>query len=144
MQDRNGAVSREGAVMSRHVIVKPLVLAAVVGARAFAVPTASALPDVATPDPSPTRAVTHRAIESIDLRSADAKDAAVNPSIRSYGTPTIIEVASPVPPPSSAFDWGDAGIGAGGTLAVIAIAVGGTVLVTRRRAARAGVLPAAH
>ena len=127
--------------MSRHV--KPLVLAGVVGACAFAVPTASALPDVATPDPSAARAVTHHAIESTDLRS-DAKDAAVSPSLRSYGTPTIIEVASPAPPSSSAFDWGDAGIGAGGTLAVIAIAVGGTVLVTRRRSARAGVSPAAH
>jgi hypothetical protein len=130
--------------MSRHVIVKPLVLAGVVGACAFAVPTASALPDVATPDPSAARAVTHRAIESTDFRSADAQDAAVNPSLPSYRTPTIIEVASPTPPSSSAFDWGDAGIGAGGTLAVSAIAVGGTVLVTRRRSARARVSPAAH
>jgi hypothetical protein len=130
--------------MSRQVIVKPLVLAGVVGACAFAVPTASALQDVATPDPSAARAVTHHVIESTDLRSADAKDAAVNPSLQSYGTPTVIEVASPAPPSSSAFDWGDAGIGAGGTLAVIAIAVGGTVLVTRRRSARAGVSPAAH
>ena len=130
--------------MGRHVIVKPLVFAAVVGACAFAVPTASALPDVATLDPSATRAATPQEIDSTDLRSADAKDAAVSPSLRSYGTPTIIEVASPAPPSSSSFDWGDAGIGAGGTLAVIAIAVGGTVLVTRRRAARAGVLPAAH
>ena len=130
--------------MSRHVIVKPLVVAGVVGACAVAVPSASALQDVATPDPAASRAVTHHAIESIDLRSADARDAAVNPSLQSYGTPTIVEVASPTPPSSSAFDWGDAGIGAGGTLAVIAIAVGGTVLVTRRRSARAGVSPAAH
>jgi hypothetical protein len=80
--------------MSRHVIVKPLVLAGVVGACAFAVPTASALQGVATPDPS-----------------ADAKDPAVNPSFQSYRTPTIVEVASPTPAPSSAFDgrrrdWG--------------------------------------
>ena len=129
--------------MSRHVIVKPLVLAAVMGACAFAVPTASALQDVATPDPSAAGAVTHHAIESTDLRSADAKDAAVNQSLQAYRTPTIIEVASPTPS-SSAFDWGDAGIGAGGTLAVIAIAVGGTVLVTRRRSARARDSPVAH
>jgi hypothetical protein len=131
--------------MSRHVNVKPLVVAGVVGACAFAVPTASALQDVGTPDPSAARA-THRAIGSTDFRSADAKDAAVNPSLQSYRTPTIIEVASPAPASSSAFDWGDAGIGAGGTLAVIAIAiaVGGTVLVTRRRSARARVSPAAH
>jgi len=131
--------------MSRHVNVKPFIVAGVVGACAFAVPTASALQDAATPDPSAARA-THRAIGSTDFRSADAKDAAVNPSLQSYRTPTIIELASPAPPSSSAFEWGDAGIGAGGTLAVIAIAiaVGGTVLVTRRRSARARVSPAAH
>jgi hypothetical protein len=130
--------------MSRHVIVKPLAIAAVMGACAFAVPTASALQDVASPDAQVARPVTQNPIESTDLRSADAQDAAANPSLRSYRTPTIIEVASPTPPAPSGFDWGDAGIGAGGTLAVIAIAVGGTVLVTRRRSARAGVSPATH
>jgi len=130
--------------MSRYVIVKPLVVAAVVGACAFAVPTASALQDFASPDARDVRPVTQNPIESTDLRSADAQDAAANPSRRSYPTPTIIEVASPAAPSSSGFDWGDAGIGAAGTLAVIAIAAGGTVLVTRRRSARAGVSPAAH
>ena len=130
--------------MCRHVIVKPLVLAAVVGACAFAVPTASALQDLASPDARDARPVTDNPIESTDLRSADARDAATNPSLRSYRTPTIIEVAAPAPPSPSGFDWGDAGIGAGGTLAVIAIAVGGTVLVTRRRSTRAGVSPVAH
>jgi hypothetical protein len=130
--------------MSRYVIVKPLVIAAVVGACAFAVPTASALQDLVSPDARDARPVTHKPIESTDLRSADAQDAAANPRLRSYRTPTIIEVASPTAPSSSGFDWGDAGIGAAGTLAVIAIAAGGTVLVIRRRSARAGVSPAAH
>jgi hypothetical protein len=130
--------------MSRYVIVKPLVIAAVVGACAFAVPTASALQDLVSPDARDAGPVTHNPIESTDLRSADAQDAAANPRLRSYRTPTIIEVTSPTAPSSSGFDWGDAGIGAAGTLAVIAIAAGGTVLVIRRRSARAGVSPAAH
>jgi hypothetical protein len=130
--------------MSRYVIVKPLVVAAVVGACAFAVPTASALQDLVSPDARDARPVTQTPIESTDLRSADAQDAAANPRLRSYRTPTIIEVASPTAPSSSEFDWGDAGIGAAGMLAVIAIAAGGTVLVTRRRSARAGVSPAAR
>lgn len=130
--------------MSRHVIVKPLAIAAVMGASAFAVPTASALQDLASPDAQDARPVTDNPIESTDLRSADAQDAAANPSLRSYRTPTIIEVESPTAPTSSGFDWGDAGIGAGGTLAVIAITVGGTVLVTRRRSARTGVSHATH
>ena len=129
--------------MSRYVMVKPLVVAAVVGACAFAVPTASAQ-DLVSPDARDARPVTHNPIDSTDLRSADAQDAAANPTLRSYRTPTIIEVASPTVPSSSGFDWGDAGIGAAGTLAVIAIAAGSIVLVTRRRAARAGVSPAAH
>src|SRR3954454_22103704 len=107
--------------MSRHFIVKPLVLAGVVGACAFAVPTASALQDVATPDPSAAFAVTHQAIESTDLRSADGKDAAVNPSLQAYRTPTITEVPSPTPS-SSALGRGYPEGGAGRTLAVIAIA----------------------
>ena len=130
--------------MSRHVILNPLAIAAVVGTCAFAVPTASALQDLASPDARDARPVTNNPIESTDLRSADARDAAINPSRRSYRTPTIIEVAAVTPPSSGGFDWGDAGIGAGGTLAVIAIAVGGTVLVARRRSTRTGVSPAAH
>ena len=130
--------------MNRHIIVKPLAIAAVVGACAFAVPTASALQDLASPDAQDQRPVTQNPIESTDLRSADAQDATANPSRQSYQTPTIIEVAAPAAPSSSEFDWSDAGIGAGGTLAIIAIAVGGTVLVTRRRSARSGVSPATH
>jgi hypothetical protein len=35
--------------------------------------------------------------------------------------------------PGAGFHWGDAGIGAGGTLALIVIGLGGTLTVTRRR-----------
>src|SRR5262245_12870417 len=86
VQGRTGRSLREGAVMSRHVIVKLLAIAAVVGACAFAVPTASAMRDLASPDARP---VTYNSIESSDLRSADAQDAATKPSLRSYRMPTI-------------------------------------------------------
>ena len=42
--------------------------------------------------------------------------------------------------PSAGFDWGDAGVGAGVTLALTLIGVGGVLAVTRRRSHR--VLPA--
>jgi hypothetical protein len=45
---------------------------------------------------------------------------------------------------SSGFDWGDAGIGAGGMLGLVAIAAGGTFVVTRRRHARSDLSPAAR
>ena len=146
--------------MNRHVILKPLAVAGVLGASAFAVPTASALQDLASPDARDSRPVAQHQIVSTDLRSPDAQDARSvaqqprtvssdlrspdaqdargNTTLRSYPTPTVVEVSS-----SNGFDWGDAGIGAGGMLAVVAIAVGGSLVVTRRRSADSGVSPAA-
>jgi hypothetical protein len=139
--------------MNRYV-AKPLAVAGVLGACAFAVPTASALQDQRGPDPqnqapvaqqqsdlrSPDArdAVTagqQRNTVSTDLRSPDAQDAAGNTSLPSYAVPTVVTVH-----PSNGFDWDDAGIGAGGMLAAIAIAGSATLLVIRRRS---GVSPAA-
>ena len=36
-------------------------------------------------------------------------------------------------PPNSGFDWGDAGIGAAGTIGLAAIALGGALTITQRR-----------
>ncbi|HTX32350.1 MAG TPA: hypothetical protein VMD09_13290 [Solirubrobacteraceae bacterium] len=43
--------------------------------------------------------------------------------------PTIVRVT----PTDAGFDWGDAGIGAGGALALSLVALGGAVLVSGRR-----------
>ena len=75
---------------------------------------------------------------SNDLRSPDAKAAAADPGRLTYATPTVIKVGS-----SGGFDWGDAGIGAGGMLAVVALAGGGLVLVSRRRTTHPRVSPTA-
>jgi hypothetical protein len=63
----------------------------------------------------------------VDHRSPDAQD---NSFVRSPA-PTVAEptiVAS-----SSGFDWGDAGIGAAGMLALFSIAAGSALLLTSRR-----------
>jgi hypothetical protein len=125
--------------MSRHVVVKPLVVAGVLSACAFAVPAASAQQDFSSPDARDARPISHPPIAAVDVRSPDAKDAAANASLRSYRAPIVVEMRS-----SSGFDWGDAGIGAGGMLALVAIAAGGTFVVTRRRQGRADVSPAAR
>jgi hypothetical protein len=70
-----------------------------------------------------------------DLRSPDARDAARNlPPVQ---VPTqVVEVAQP----SSGFDWGDAGIGAAGMLALLSIGAGltmGAVQSRRRRGSSA-------
>jgi hypothetical protein len=44
-------------------------------------------------------------------------------------TPAVVHVTAP----SGGFDWGDAGVGAGGMLALILIAAGGVLTVARRR-----------
>jgi hypothetical protein len=61
----------------------------------------------------------------VDLRSPDARDAArgVPVGSASLQTPTASD--------DSTFDWGDAGIGAGAALALVALA-GGGVAVSRR------------
>jgi hypothetical protein len=91
-----------------------------------------------------------------DLRSPDARDAAEaakievaqdlrSPDARDAGLPvaptsdTVVEIREV---PSSGFDWGDAGIGAAGLLALLSIAGGLTLMATTRRRARGTEMPA--
>jgi hypothetical protein len=90
-----------------------------------------------------------------DLRSPDAVDAAAQRGIyeqqkpyvltRDYGSPDAADAARDLKPvnipapvvevkePSTGFDWGDAGIGAAGMLALFSIAAGSALLLTGRR-----------
>jgi hypothetical protein len=82
-----------------------------------------------------------------DLRSPDARDAAQlaktevaqdlrSPDARDAGLPetpspdTVVEIREA---PGNGFDWGDAGIGAAGLLAILSIAGGLALMVTTRR-----------
>jgi hypothetical protein len=94
-----------------------------------AVPISEPVNNIAPPDTSKAVVVTQQpSTSSSDLRSPDARAAAADPRSQSDATPTVIKVGS-----DSGFDWGDAGIGAGGMLTVVALAGGGLLLVTRRR-----------
>jgi hypothetical protein len=84
-----------------------------------------------------------------DYGSPDTADAAARnaPSYvlnRDYGSPDTVDAARDLPPvqipvveahdvPSGGFDWGDAGIGAAGMLAVFSIAAGSALLLTGRK-----------
>jgi hypothetical protein len=86
-----------------------------------------------------------------DYGSPDALDAAPQPAgtdeyvlNRNYGSPDAADAARDLPPvqipvvearntPSSGFDWGDAGIGAAGMLAIFSIAAGSALLLTGRK-----------
>jgi hypothetical protein len=69
---------------------------------------------------------------SQDLRSPDARDAARDLPPVKIPAP-VVEIRGE---PSGGFDWGDAGIGAAGMLALFSIAVGSTLLLTGRRRRR--------
>jgi hypothetical protein len=86
-----------------------------------------------------------------DYGSPDALDAAPQPADRGtyvlnrdYGSPDAVDAARDLPPvqipvlearnaSSGGFDWGDAGIGAAGMLAIFSIAAGVALLLTGRR-----------
>ena len=86
-----------------------------------------------------------------DYGSPDALDASPRPADRGsyvlnrdYGSPDAVDAARDLPPvqipvletrnaSSGGFDWGDAGIGAAGMLAVFSIAAGAALLLTGRR-----------
>jgi hypothetical protein len=74
--------------------------------------------------------------EYLDLRSPDARDAGRTP----VDLPTpVVEIREV---PASGFDWGDAGIGAAGMLALFSIAAGLALMVGARR--RRGFQVSAH
>jgi hypothetical protein len=86
-----------------------------------------------------------------DYGSPDALDAAPQPADRgtyvlnrNYGSPDAADAARDLPPVQTAvleprdassggFDWGDAGIGAAGVLAIFSIAAGSALMLTGRR-----------
>ena len=147
--------------MRRHSIVKSLTVVAALSTCAVAAPTAFARTDIplkpdtskavvvtgqdnqdnhiAPPDTSKAVVVAQQPrATSTDLRSPDAIAAAADPRTRTYASPEVVKLTS-----DSGFDWGDAGIGAGGILAVVALAGGGLVLVSRRRTTHPRVSPTA-
>jgi hypothetical protein len=110
--------------------------------------------------PPPSSIAASAADEYQDLRSPDAKDAsegrglyadaASGPYVleRGYGSPDAVDAARDLPPvqipapvvatgePSGGFDWGDAGIGAAGMLALFSIAAGSALMLTGRKRRR--------
>jgi hypothetical protein len=73
---------------------------------------------------------------SQDLRSADSRDAAEGRGTFSAPEVTVVTVPEPSvrgSAPSAGLDWTAAGIGAGGTLAIVLLVLASTLTVVRRR-----------
>ena len=105
--------------------------------------------------PPPSSMAASAAEEYQDLRMPDTRDAAAasaasddqRPYVlqRDYGSPDAVDAARDLPPvqipapvlasaePASGFDWGDAGFGAAGMLALLSIAAGSALLLTGRK-----------
>jgi hypothetical protein len=75
-----------------------------------------------------------------DLRTPDARDLAAGRGTFSAPEVTVVKVAEPAPAATDGgLDWADAGIGAGGMLGLILIAVAsGLAVVHRRKGPRQG------
>jgi hypothetical protein len=67
-----------------------------------------------------------------DLRSADTRDHAAGRGTFSAPEVTVVRVTEPAPA-SSGIDWGDAGIGAGGMLGLILLALGSALAAVHHR-----------
>lgn len=102
--------------------------AAVVLACAIAQPTAFAAGiDLRSPDSRDAhRFVVEAPSSAVDRRSPDTVDLASGRSIA--GQPVVTMVS-----PRGGFDWGDAGIGAGGALALVLLGLGVVLMTSHRR-----------
>ena len=94
---------------------------------------AQAPQDLRNPD---TRDVASIAPAPQDLRSPDARDAGEGRGAFSAPEVMVVKVPQPQPPTApvaGGIDWVDAGIGAGGLFALIALGLGGAFAVVHRK-----------
>jgi hypothetical protein len=89
--------------------------------------------DVRTPDAKD--AANPATTAGRDIRTPDAIDSAQGRG--TFNAPEVTVVKVTEPPLATGFDWGDAGIGAGGLLGLVLIALGGMLTITHRRHGRA-------
>src|SRR5829696_8653058 len=92
-------------------------------------PAGHAYQDLRSPD-ARDAALSAETQVSQDLRSPDARDAG---RVSTPAQPPLLEIREG---PENGFDWGDAGIGAAGILAIVTIAAGLMLLVGARRRRR--------
>jgi hypothetical protein len=98
------------------------------GATAQYTPSDVRSPDAVSAGQKPTGPV-------VDMRTPDAKDHGEGRGTFSAPDVTVVKLVDPAPT-STGFDWGDAGIGAGGLLGLVLIALGTTAAVAHRRHTR--------
>jgi hypothetical protein len=117
--------------MNRHRLARSAALGLALAA--LAASTASAKPvDLRSQMGTSSLAGTTSATPRQDLRSPDTRDYAAGRGTFSAPEVTVVKVTEPAPP-STGIDWGDTGIGAGGMLGLVLLALGSILAVVHRR-----------
>jgi hypothetical protein len=89
--------------------------------------------DLVSPDARDSARHLATSSSTVDLRSPDARDVASR-GVTTYTPGQVSQAPAPVlQAPVRGFDWGDAGIGAAGMLALIALAAGTMLIASQRR-----------
>jgi hypothetical protein len=103
-------------------------------------PSTPARTDLRSPDVRDLAVAVPATSSRADLRSPDARDAADGRIVSAAPPVRIVRISD------GAFDWVDAGVGAGAMFALILVGFGGLLLVTHRRwtMGRSGGQPTAH
>jgi hypothetical protein len=101
-------------------------------------PAVAAAPrvDLRSPDARDAASGVYPSARSVDLRSPDARGAATGHGVNTGYQPPVVQFVGVGA--SHGFDWGDAGIGAGGALAIVLLLAGGTMIATHRKGQRLG------
>jgi hypothetical protein len=130
----------------RHIsiaIALALALAAAAPSAASARPFEPVQPPATSQTESPPVSDPHsRDAANPAVRAIQAQGARVAHALAARDARTSGEIVNPTPPLTvtvfqpNGFDWGDAGIGAGATLALILILLGSTLYLTHRQTAR--------
>ncbi len=131
---RSAGLALALAAFTAPATAAPLDLREPVSPAAFPAPPTSASQDLRNADSRDPAPVVASA--SQDLRSPDTVDAAAGRGTFSAPEVTVVKVPGPPAPASTSgggLDWTDAGIGAGGILAVVLVALGGTIAVLHRK-----------
>lgn len=104
-------------------------VAVALGSGVLAAPSGATPSDLRTPD-----AIDAASRPAQDFRSPDAA-AAGDAAPTSDAAPLSVAASASSAEPSPGFEWGSAAIGAAGTVGLVAVAVGGSMTVRRRRPA---------
>ena len=88
--------------------------------------------DVRTPD-TVSASESSTAEPVVDMRTPDARDHGEGRGTFSAPEVTVVKLVDPAAT-GSGFDWGDAGIGAGGLVGLVLLALGGVTAVAHRKA----------